>query len=592
VTLAQANQDVSTALKNVRAQIGDATWTVDGKVITVRERLIGKVRPLLMMLFGASAVLLLIACENVANLLIARMSTRENELAVRLALGAGRARLAQQLLIESSLLAAAGCAGGLLLALAGVKVLLALRPALVPRVNELTIDGRVLGFAVLISAATALALGILAAWRGASGDLRAALAQGQRTQSGGSYRIRGSLVVVQVAMTVVLLIGAGLLARSFVKLMTIDAGFRTKGVVAAEVGLQSSPDRKGVDQLILQQQDELAARARTFPGVTAVGVADAPPFSAGSSNGQFLVLDRIDPQMDPAGFEQMSRDKSRVGYANYWAVDEGYLKAMGVSLVSGRMFETSDRIGAPHVALVNAALAKKQWPNENPVGKIIEFGNIDGELTPMTVVGVVSDTHEQDLTAPVANTIYVSIRQRPRGSTRYVVMATNAETPTIALARRAFREMRPEAPLRFQTIEDVIARSLATQRFMLLLVGVFAATALLLATLGVYSVIAYLVAQRGKEISIRVALGARGVDIVRLVISQGVMLAAIGALVGGVGAFASTRLLRKLLYEISTTDPIAFGAVITMLCAVAVIASYLPARRAARMEPMDVLRAG
>jgi putative ABC transport system permease protein len=594
ISIEQANQDVSLALRALHRSVGDATWTFDGKLVTLREQTVGKVRPLLLMLFGASGILLLIACANVANLLVARMAGRESELAVRLALGAGRARLAQQLLIEAALLASIGCAGGLLLALGGIRVLLALRPTLVPRVSELGVDTRVMGFAVLVSAGTAIALGLLAAWRGVRGDLRAALAQSQRTQSGGGYRLRGTLVVAQIAMTVVLLVGASLLARSFIRLMTIDTGFHTTGVVSAEVGLQArgagAPGT--VDANLLQQQDELEQRARGFPGVTAAGTSDSPPFSGGSSNGSFLILSGADVKLEPSALEQAFRDKSRVGYASYSAVDAGYFKAMGIPLVTGRMFDDRDHADAPHAALISASLAKSQWPNESAIGKTIEFGNIDGNLTPITVIGIVGDTREEDLTAPPTKIIYVSNRQRSKGSVRYVVMATSSEVPTIAAGRRTFRELHPEAPLRFQTIEDTIARSLATQRFMLLLVGVFALTALLLATVGVYSVISYLVALRGREMSIRVALGARAGDIVTLVIGQGIVLTAIGAIAGGVAAFAATRLLRKLLYEISPTDPIAFAAVITILCVVAVVASYLPARRAARLEPMDVLRGG
>lgn len=594
ITVQQASTEVSAILRGLHQRVGDATWTFDGVAVTIREKLIGKIKPLLMMLFGASGVLLLIACANVANLLIARMAARDNEIAVRLAIGAGRARLVQQLVIEASLLAAIGCAGGLALAYAGVKVLLALKPALIPRVTELGIDSRALAFAVAVSAGTAIALGLIAAWRGARGDLRAALSQGQRTQGGAaSYRIRGSLVVLQIAMTVVLLIGAGLLARSFVHLVTIDAGFHTKGVVVATVGYEGGGDEAGRVARRVQRHEDIMARALALPGVTAAGTADSPPFSAGSSNGAFLVLSGIDVKLDPASLEPMFRDKARVGFANYWAVSSSYFKALGIPLVAGRMLTDGDRSGAPHVAVINAALAKKQWPAGDAIGKIVEFGNIDGDLTPITIVGIVGDTREQTLAGEPPATIYVPYLQRGgNGSYLTAVMATNNETATIATARQAFRQVAPGVPIRFTTIEEIIGRSVATQRFMLLLVGVFAGVALLLATLGVYSVVSYLVAQRGREISIRVALGARGADILRLVLAQGMTLAIMGAVVGGVAAFGATRVLKNLLYEISTTDPIAFASVLATLCAVALVASWLPARRAARAEPMDVLRGG
>jgi putative ABC transport system permease protein len=467
-------------------------------------------------------------------------------------------------------------------------------------VGELRIDWIVLAFAVRLSAVTAIVLGLVASWRGARGDLRAALAQSQRTQGGGgaSYRIRGSLVVVQLAMTVVLLIGAGLLARSFVRLMTIDTGFRTRSVTVATLSLGEG-EGTSAEQVARRTQyaDEIVARARALPGVTAVGVSDAEPFSGGSSNGQFIELSGASVGRAPADLakdlEGMMRDKAHTGYATYRLASGDYFRALQIPLLSGRLFDETDRAGAPEVALVNAALAKKQWPGESPLGKVLEFGNIDGDLTPMTVVGVVGDTREEELASDPQPAIYVCDRQRPGNSPDVnVVIATNGNTPVTAAALRAFRQVRADVPVRFTTVSDIIARSVASQRFMLLLVGVFGGVALLLATLGVYSVISYLVAQRGREISIRVALGAHASDIVRLVVRQGVALALIGAAVGGVAALASTRVLRSLLYSVSTTDPLAFAGVLVMLCVVALVASYLPARRASRLEPMDVLRGG
>jgi putative ABC transport system permease protein len=592
VPLEQAKRDLSMMLKRLHASLGDATWTFDGTAIGLREQIVGSIKPLLLLLLSASGVLLLIACANVANLLIARMAVRENEIAVRLAIGAGRGRLAQQLLIEASLLSAAGCAGGLLLAVAAMQVLLALRPDSIPRVGELRIDWMVLAFAIVLSAGTGIALGLVAAWRGARGDLRAALAQSQRTQGGGgaSYRIRGSLVVVQLAMTVVLLIGAGLLGRSFVRLMTIDTGFRTHGVLVANLAFDAG-DREGKVERRTQYLDQIVERARAIPGVTAVGVSDAPPFSGGSSNGTFLVLPGADVKIEPQNFEAMFRDKAHTGYATYRLASGDYFRALQIPVLSGRLFDETDRAGGPEVAIVNASLAKKQWPGESALGKVIEFGNIDGDLAPMTVVGVVGDTREEELAADPQPAIYVNDRQRPgNGQDVNVIVAVNGAGPATSTVRQAFRAVRSDVPMRFSTVEEIIARSVASQRFMLLLVGVFGAVALLLATLGVYSVISYLVAQRGREISIRVALGAHASDIVRLVVRQGVALALIGAAVGALAALASTRVLKALLYSVSTTDPIAFGGVLVMLCVVALVASYLPARRASRREPMDVLR--
>src|SRR6185312_1731529 len=341
----------------------------------------------------------------------------------------------------------------------------------------------------------------------------------------------------------------------------------------------------------LQYIDQLIGRARALPGVTSVGITGAEPFSGGSSNGTFLVLPSTDVKLAPQDLEVMFRDKTRTGYANYEWASEGYFKAMSIPLVAGRLFDERDRAGAPDVAVINASLAKKQWPNESAIGKVIEFGNIDGDLTPMTIVGVVGDTREQDLASDPASMIYVSYRQRPgNGTDIFVEMAANNEASAIAAARPAFRQVRADMPMRFESIEAIIAQTVASQRFMLVLVGVFGAVALLLATLGVYSVISYLVAQREREISIRVALGARASDVVRIVLKQGIVLALTGTLIGAAVAVVATRVLKRLLYQVSTTDPISFAAVLLVLCAVAVVASYVPARRAARVDPMDVLR--
>jgi putative ABC transport system permease protein len=593
LTVTQASSDVSALLRRLHADVGEATWTFDGMAVSLRDQMVGDIKPLLLRILAASMLLLLIACTNVANLLVARMAVRENEIAVRLSIGAGRARLAQQLLIETSFLSAAGCIFGLLLATVGMRVLLVLRPALIPRVDELRLDWRVGVFAMTVAAATAIGLGLLAAWRAARGDLRAALSQSQRTQGGGgaSYRIRGTLVVAQLAMTVVLLIGAGLLGRSFLQLMTLDTGFRTHGVVVATLGLESPRDERIVQRT--EYFDEIARRAHAIPGVTDVGFSNAEPFNAGSSNGTFIVLSGTNVKLTPQDLMPLLNDRAHAGYANYQMVSGSYFKAMGIPLLSGRLIDDNDREGAPEVALINAALAKKQFPNENPIGKAIEFGNIDGDLTPLTVVGVVGDTREQELAADPPATIYVSFRQRPGNDNGlYVVMSTAAEASAIATARQSFRQVRANVPMRFQTIEDIVGRSVASQRFMLFVVGVFGAVALLVAALGVYSVISYLVAQRGREISIRVALGARAVDIVRLVVRQGVQLVVIGVIVGGFAALFATRLLTGLLYGTKPTDPVTFAGMVLTLALVAVIASYLPARRASKAEPMDVLRGG
>jgi predicted permease len=597
-TIDQAKQDVSIILRQLKADVGENTITVDGSVVPLRDQIVGQIKPILLLLFGASGVLLLIACTNVVNLLVARMAAREGELAVRVALGAGRGRLIQQLLVEATFLALMGCAGGLALALGGVKVLLALRPSSIPRLSELGIDWRVMAFAVLVSLAVAFALGLVAAWRGARGDLRAALSQSQRSQGGGaaSYGVRDALVIVQLSMTVVLMVAAGVLGHSFVELMTSDAGFRTHDLAIVTLVTETGEFFAPADERITrrgQLLDDAMNLARRAPGVSSVGVISNPPLSGGGADGTFLVLESASEKLQPSDFERMFKEKSRIGEAYYRLADRDYFKTIGIPLVAGRLFDDRDRRDAPHVAVINASLARSRWPNESPIGKVIEFGNMDGDVTPMTIVGVVGDVRDGGPSTVVTPMIYGYYRQRPgNGGQLSVVMVTSSPGTALTTMRRELRRTRPDIPARYSTMDEAVAASVTTQRFMLTLVGAFGALALLLAALGVYSVISYLVAQRGREISIRVALGARARDILSLVIRHGVMLAMIGALVGVAGAFATTRLLTHLLYGISASDPLAFGGVVVLLGVVALAASYVPARRAARIEPMDVLRSG
>jgi predicted permease len=598
VTIDQARQDVSLVLRQLKAQVGDFTYTVDGTVVPLRDQIVGQIRPILLLLFGASGVLLLIACTNVVNLMVARMAAREGELAVRVALGAGRGRLIQQLLIEAALLSLLGCAGGLALAFGGAKLLLVLRPTSIPRLSELSVDWRVMVFAIAVSLIVAVALGLVAAWRGARGDLRAALSQSQRSQSGGaaSYGMRSALVVVQLSMTVVLMVAAGVLGRSFMRLITSDAGFRTEGVAVITLVTETGDFFSPADERIARRSqllDDVMALARRTPGVSAVGAVSNTPLSGGGADGGFLILESASEKFERSDFERMFKDKSRTGDAYYRLANADYFKTMGIPLVAGRLFDDRDRRDAPHVAVVNASLAKSRWPNESAIGKVVEFGNMDGDLRPMTIVGVVGDVRDGGPSTDVMPMIYGYYRQRPGNGGQFsVVMVTSTPGATLTTMRRELRRARPDVPARYSTMDEAVAASVTTQRFMLTLVGAFGALALLLAALGVYSVISYLVAQRGREISIRVALGARSADILGLVIRHGLMLATIGALVGVVGAFATTRLLTHMLYSISASDPVAFAGVVALLGGVAVLASYVPARRAARIEPMDVLRGG
>ncbi|MEJ7810827.1 MAG: ABC transporter permease [Gemmatimonadaceae bacterium] len=597
VTLAGAQREMSAISRQLKGRYGDDTWMSDAELVPLREQMVGRTRAALLVLVAASAFLLLIACANVVNLLVARTAARQGELAVRLALGAGRWWLARQFLAEALVLALVGGALGVVLAALGVRALVGLDAGdagTLPRMAEVRLDWSVLLFAFGVSLGTAVVLGLLTALRGTRGDLRGAMAESQRTQAGAgsSYRIRSTLVVAQVALTLVLLVGAGLLGRSFMRLVSVNPGYRTERAIVLDL---SVPEAQGSADMArrVRLYDELMARVRGIPGVTGVGGANAFPLAGGNlGNGTFLVMTGRDEKINPADFERIMQDATRTGQAEFRVASGEYFRVMNIPLVRGRLFEERDAPDAPHVAVISAALAKERWPGDDPLGKTIQFGNMDGDLRPFTIVGVVGDVREASLASEPRPTFYASYRQRPvrTGTFNIVIGSAGDPAPVIAAARAVVRELAPDVPPRFRTLETVVADSVADRRFMLLLVGVFGGAALLLATLGVYSVISFLVTQRRKEIGLRVALGAHTSDVLRLVLRQGASLALIGIAVGAAVALAGSRLLARFLYGVSTTDPVSFVAVSALLAGVVLRASYVPARRAARVDPMSVLR--
>ena len=593
ISLGQARRETSAIARALRQRFGDETWIYDAHVVPLREQIVGDVRPALVVLLAASGFLLLIGCANVVNLLVARMATRQGELALRLALGAGRTRLVRQHLAEALVLSLCGGVFGVLLGIAGVRALLALEPGRLPRINEVGVHWPIFLFALIVSVACAFALGLLTAWRATRGDIRETLAQSQRTQAGAgaSHRIRSGLVVAQVALTLVLLVGAGLLARSFVRLLAVDPGFRADNSVVMDVDVPAADST--ATQRMIQFYDELMTRFASIQGVRDVGGANFFPLAGGGGgNGAFLVMSTPTEKLDFAQLPQLLKDKTRSGSAEFRVASPGFFKALHIPLVAGRLFDDRDSPTAMPAAVINASLAKKQWPNESPLGKIIQFGNMDGDLRPFTIVGVVGDIREESLADAPAPTFYAYYRQRPRRATSFYFVLDGAApaASVIATARRLTHDLRPDVPPRFRTMDVVLADSLADRRFLLLLIGVFGGAALLLATLGVYSVISFLVAQRRQEIGVRVALGARSEDVLRLVLRQGATLALIGIAVGAAAALGLTRLITGLLYGVSATDPISFLGVMAILLVVALLASFIPARRAAKVDPMTVLR--
>jgi predicted permease len=591
VAKSRAQADLTTIAQRLKQQYGDDTYMIDAAVRPLLDRLVGNVRPALWVLLGAAGVLLLVACVNVANLLLARAFARDREFAVRLALGARPRRLARSFLAESLVLSLSGAALGALIALVGVPALLALEPTQLPRAQNVSVDWPVLAFALVVSVLGSLIVGLVPAVRAARRDTREALADGHRIQSGGltSHRVRGVLVVAQIALTIVLLVGAGLLGRSFVKLLEVDPGYRTDGALVMRVWLPV-PQSSAGETRIVDFIERLIARLRAIPGVERVGGINYFPLEGGGADGAFVVLQR--PDELPGFDDPIWNDPARSGNAEFRVASADYFGAMGIPLIRGRLFDERDTRDAPHVAVISASLAATRWPGEDPLEKLIEFGNMDGDLRPFTIVGVAGDVQEYGLGAQPRPTLYADFRQRPRTAWTFQVAMQGAFdiAAVTASARRVAAELNPEVPVEFKPLRAVVSASLADRRFVLVLLALFSAVALALATTGVYGVVSYMALQRTPEIGVRVALGARGRDVVRLLVRHGAMFALLGIGVGVLAALALTRVVSSFLYGVGKADPVTFVVTAAVLFAAAIVASSIPAYRASRVDAVEALR--
>jgi putative ABC transport system permease protein len=592
VTLEQARDDVRGIAKRLKRELGDSTWMVDAALRPLRDQLVGSSRPVLLMLLGAVGVLLLVACANVVNLLLARAASRQREAAVRAALGASRSRQIAPFLAESAVLVALGCLLGLAAAAMGVRGLLALDPSGVPRLGEVRFGWPVLAFASAVSASVALGLGLLAGWRAMRLDPQAWLKGSQSTQVGGGSgaRLRDGLVVVQLAMSVVLLVGAGLLARSFLRLLDEQPGFRTTRVVTMELASPPPEDASAMTRLV-QFHEELIARTRALPGVIDAGGVSALPMTNSSPDGAFLIVSGEAPATADEYRLQM-QNKANTGYADFVAATDGYFRTMGVPLIRGRWFEPRDSAEAPQVAVISASLAKARWPDRDPIGLRIEYGNMDGDLRLLTIVGIVGDVRQQGLDKPATPTFYVNARQRPRKTSTFTLVVHASAEPgwLMARTREIAHALDPDVPPRLRTIEQVFEATLANRRYSLWLIAGFALAALTLAVVGIYGVVSYGVTQRTRELGVRMALGARPGQVMTLVLGHGARLAALGLVTGAVGAVAVTRFMQTLLFEITPTDPITYAIVALALGIAAVVACQIPAIRASRVDPLIALR--
>ena len=592
VSVSGAAADISGLAKDIvrtSPEQGDYLMT-DAAVVSLQTSLTRRVGSTLYVLLGAVFFLLLVACANVTNLLLAQAAARQRELAIRHALGAGRGRLVRQFVVEALLLLLVSCLAGLLIAWLGTSALLSLAPPDLPRLEDVSMNGPVMMFAMGLSAMVAVALGLLTAARAARRDPREGLVDGGRGQTGAaSQRVGRIVMAAQMAITVVLLIGAVLLGRSLLRVLSVNPGFRTDGIVTMDLTLPESEDPTSKTRL-LPLYAAIFERLHAIPGVEQVAAANAVPLDGGLPDGMFMVLA---PQDVPKSQQELAgrfQRKDALGTADYCAVSPAYFQALGIPLLRGRLFDTRDQANAPHVAVISESLARSRWSGGDPIGATIEFGNMDGDLRPLTIVGIVGDTREYGLEQPARPTMYVNLMQRPRFSTTVVMRSAADPQAVISAARRILNDMAPDAPPRFRTFEQIYSASLGARHFNLTLVAAFAGTALVLAVAGIYGVMSYTVAQRRREIGVRVALGASRGQVFRTIVGQGLITTGIGVTLGVIAALGLTRTLENLLFGVTPTDPVTFASVIAVLIAVAMLACYLPALRATDVDPIEALR--
>jgi predicted permease len=590
----QARAELGLIGRQIRQQYGQDVDMAGVAVARLQDAMTSNVRPALFILLGAVGFLLLIACANVANLLLTQAAARQRELAVRAAIGATRGRLMQQFLTEALLLSLAGGAAGVLAARWGVVALVRMAPPELPMAGNISISLPVLLFALGISSVVAAGLGVFSALRATTGAAQPALAERGRSQSGlpRSQRLGRAIIAGQLAITLVLLTGAGLLGRSLLRVLATDPGFHAEHIITMDLAL-SFAEKETDKTRRIQFLDQLLAQMRAIPGVLEVGGTGSLPLTGPLSDGTYVLL--APGEQPPHAMEELERwfhNATRTGHANYSPGSAGYFRALGIPLLRGRLFDDRDTIDAPHVALVSQSLAGEKWPGQDPLGRSVEFGNMDGDLRPLTIVGVVGDVREDSLETPPGPTIYVNYRQRPQATYHFTAVLRSQTEPgaVISSARQIVRRLDSNLPPDFSTFPQVLSNSLKARRFNLTLVGIFAATALLLALAGLYGVMAYAVTLRTGEFGLRTALGASPGNILRLVLGQGIVTAMIGVAIGLTGALVLTRTLQSLLFGLSATDPLTFAAVALLLVLVSLLACYVPARRAAKVDPMVALR--
>jgi predicted permease len=585
-------------LERARAEVGAITAQLerqfpgtnrDVQVVPLREKVVGEIRPALLVLLGAVGFVLLMACANVAHMLLARAAGRQKEIAVRAALGATRGRMIRQLLTESLILGLLGAGAGLLFAHWSIRALIALSPADIPRVAAVNLDARVLAFVLVTAVVAGILFGLAPALQGSARHAADALKETGRGSTDGRRRsrLRDVVVASEFALAVVLLVGAGLMIRSFAGLQAIDSGFNPRGVLTMIVSVAGSraaePGRRRVFY------DELVRRAQALPGVTSASMINHLPLAGDLWTWPFAVQGRAParPGASPN--------------AVYRAVMPGYFRTLGITLARGRDIGASDTLEAPGVVVVNDALATRTWPGEDAIGKQISFDNVDGSPRWLTVVGVARNARQEEWTRVPDPEAYLAVMQtrdylespQPHSSYLTLVVRTGGDPAALAPAvRDTARSLDSRVVLAdTQTMADAVADATAQPRFYLLLLGTFGAVALILAAVGIYGVMSYAVSRRTHEIGVRLSLGAQRGDVVRLVVGQGMRVAGGGAAVGVIGALATSRAMSTILYGVGPADPLTFAVALVVLGGVALAASYIPAQRATRIDPLTALRA-
>ena len=581
VKLEAARAEMTGIAARLEKQYPDTNTQWGVIVQPLHETLTGNVRPALLVLLSAVAFLLLIACANVANLLLARASSRQREIAIRAALGASRARVVRQLLTENIVLSLCGGGLGLLVAWWGIQALLALSPGNIPRLGSISIDREVLFFTLAVSVITGVLFGLVPAFTASRPDLNNTLKEGGRSaaESAGGRRLRSALAVAEIALSLVLLVGAGLLIRSFIRLQEVRPGFNPQHLLCLDLSLPSAKYKE--DQQTVNFFDQLLATLAQQPGVQSAAVSEGLPLGGGAGFLAFSVEGRV-----LARTERTPDAETRV-------VSPDYFRTLQIPLRSGRLLNERDVLGAPDAVVVSETLVKKYFHGEDPVGKRLTFGDPQAkDVQWFTVVGVVGDVRGISLNEEPYGQIYTSYRQTPRRALTLTVQTAAEPTTMLGTVRAKIWALDRQQPLyNVRTAEQVLEKSIARPRFNMLLITILASVALVLAAVGIYGVISYSVTQRTHEIGVRMALGASAGDVLKLVVGQGMILAGSGVVVGLLAAFAATRIMATLLFGVTATDPATYGGLALLLTSIAFLACYVPARRATKVNPVTALRA-